>query len=246
MARKFKTRAKDPSMPIMCKKCGCKLSEYVLDVEHPFCPECHAPVRLPDIPPAPINENENKPDNSGNGHKPCIEVMVSTGGKEMTGTLTDYGIRARVAIPQISEIEFSKIGISTKTGRLLSKISIQCEDVSETSILRIIHMMNQKCKMGMVITAEKLQTDFLDVLDPVSNKRVLAQVSQKDIEDHGFGVREAKTPAEEQANKLIQEAKEKAAKEAGEDFNKLQSANPANPDNKADETKEPVAAGAAA
>ena len=243
MARKYKTKAKEPSMPVMCKKCGCKLSEYVLDVEHPVCPECKEPVRLPPMPPADITPNENKPDTGTAAPPPAIEMTLThPDGQTISGKFTDYGIRARVVIPMITEIEFSKIGISTKTGRLLSKISIQCEDCSETSILRIIHMMNQKCKMGLVITAEKLQTDFLDVLDPVSNKRVLAQVSQKDIEDHGFGVTEGNTAA----NKLIQEAKDKAAKEAVEDFTKLQSANPANPDNKADETKEPVAAGAAA
>jgi hypothetical protein len=230
MARKYTRKHKDASMPVMCKKCGCKLSEYVLDVEHPVCPDCHEPVRMPPIPPADIAPNENKPDK--NPPPPAIEMTLThPDGQTISGKFTDYGIRARVVIPMITEIEFSKIGISTKTGRLLSKISIQCEDCSETSILRIIHMMNQKCKMGLVITAEKLQTDFLDVLDPVSNKRVLAQVSQKDIEDHGFGVREAKTPADEAANKLIQEAKDKAAKEADEDFTALKSNNPANPDN---------------
>jgi hypothetical protein len=227
MARKYTRKHKDASMPVKCKKCGFKFTDYALDVEHPVCPECHEPIKMPDIPPAPITDQENKPANP-----PAIEMTLThPDGQTISGKFTDYGIRARVNIPQISEIEFSKIGISAKTGRLLSKISIQCEDVSETSILRIIHMMNQKCKMGLVITAEKLQTDFLDVLDPVSNKRVLAQVSQKDIEDHGFGVREPKTPADEAANKLIQDAKDKATKEASEDFAKLQSANPNNPDN---------------
>jgi hypothetical protein len=41
------------------------------------------------------------------------------------------------------------------------------------------------------------------------------------------------TPADEAANKLIQEAKDNAKKEAAEDFTKLQSGNPNNPDNKA-------------
>lgn len=231
MARKYKTKAKEPSMPVMCKKCGFKFSDYALDVEHPVCPECHEPVRMPPLPPADITPNENKPDNGTAAPPPAIEMTLThPDGQTISGKFTDYGIRARVVIPMITEIEFSKIGISTKTGRLLSKISIQCEDISETSILRIIHMMNQKCKMGLVITAEKLQTDFLDVLDPVSNKRVLAQVSQKDIEDHGFGMQEPKTPADIAANKLIQEAKDKATKEAAEDFTKLLSANPANPD----------------
>jgi hypothetical protein len=63
--------------------------------------------------------------------------------------------------------------------------------------------------MGLVITAEKLQTDFLDVLDPVSNKRVLAQVSQKDIEDHGFGQTAAPTEAQKVVNKIIEEARVK-------------------------------------
>jgi len=226
MPRHYTKKPKDPSLPIKCKECGCKLSDYVIDPEKPECPVCHKAFRLPEIPPEPIKEGEPKPG---------IEVTVSTGGKEMTGTLTDYGIRARVNIPRISEIEFSKIGISTKSGKLLSKITIQCEDVSETSILRIIHMMNQRCQMGLVITAEKLQTDFLDVLDPVSNKRVLAQVSQKDIEDHGFGQVEAKTPAQIASNKLIEEAAERARqyheKQANEDFKNLESANPDNPDN---------------
>ena len=210
MARKYTRKHKDASMPVMCKKCGCKLSEYVLDVEHPVCPDCHEPVRMPPIPPADITPNENRPAAGTATAPPAIEMTLThPDGQTISGKFTDYGIRARVVIPMITEIEFSKIGISTKTGRLLSKISIQCEDCSETSILRIIHMMNQKCKMGLVITAEKLQTDFLDVLDPVSNKRVLAQVSQKDIEDHGFGVTEGNTAA----NKLIQEAKESAKKD---------------------------------
>jgi predicted amino acid-binding ACT domain protein len=213
-------------MPVTCRKCGCKLSEYVLDVEHPFCPECHAPVKLPPLPAAPVTENEAKPESSIN--PPTLEMTLThPDGKTISGKFTDYGIKARVVIPMISEIQFDKIGIAAKSGKLLSKISIQCEDVSETSILRIIHMMNQKCKMGMVITAEKLQTDFLDVLDPVSNKRVLAQVSQKDIEDHGFGVTEGNT----EANKLIQEAKDKAMKESAAMFTELQSGNPENPDN---------------
>jgi hypothetical protein len=228
----------------------------VINPEKPECPVCHKAFRLPEIPPAVITENENKPDNSGNGHKPGIEVTVSTGGKEMRGTLTDFGIRARVNIPQIQELSIGKIGMN-KDGKLMASFSFQAVYTADTeefgftesALYRIIHMLNQHCKMGVTFTADKVQTDFLDILDPANGKRVLAQVSRADLEAKGFGIRETKEASPE-AEKAIEEAKERARvyneKTSNEEFKKLESANPDNPDNKKQEGKpEPVPAGAA-
>ncbi len=219
MARKYTRKQKEPSMPVMCKKCGCKLSEYVLDVEHPVCPECKEPVRLPPLPPADIAPNENKPETVTTPKSDKIEMtLTNEKGHTMTATITpEYGIKTRVAINEIHNLAFNKIGMDS-SGKMIIKISFEAETssdadgingISEPSIFRIIHMMQQHAKMGAIITCSKLQTDFMDILDPVSNKRVLAQVSQKDIEDHGFGQTTAPTEAQKVVNKMIEEARVK-------------------------------------
>ena len=240
MTRKFKTKAKEPSLPVKCKKCGFKFTDYALDVEHPVCPECHEPIKMPDIPPAPITGNENKPDKQT--PPPPIEIAMTTGdGHTITGQFTDYGIKARVPINEIHNLAFNKIGLNAD-GKMIVKISFEAETssdsdgingISEPSIFRIIHMMQQHAKMGAIITCSKLQTDFLDILDPVSNKRILAQVTQKDLEDRGFGQVRAITNADKAANKAIEDARIKKLDEENDAaFNALKSANPENPDNK--------------
>ena len=215
MVRKYKTKAKEPSLPVKCKKCGFKFTDYALDVEHPVCPECHEPIKMPDIPPAPITGNENKPDKQT---PPPIEIAMTTGdGHTITGQFTDYGIKARVPINEIHNLAFNKIGLNAD-GKMIVKISFEAETssdsdgingISEPSIFRIIHMMQQHAKMGAIITCSKLQTDFMDILDPVSNKRILAQVTQKDLEDRGFGQTTAPTEAQKVVNKIIEEARVK-------------------------------------
>ena len=215
MTRKYKTKAKEPSLPVKCKKCGFKFTDYALDVEHPVCPECHEPIKMPDIPPAPITGNENKPDKQT---PPPIEIAMTTGdGHTITGQFTDYGIKARVPINEIHNLAFNKIGLNAD-GKMIVKISFEAETssdsdgingISEPSIFRIIHMMQQHAKMGAIITCSKLQTDFMDILDPVSNKRILAQVTQKDLEDRGFGQTTAPTEAQKVVNKIIEEARVK-------------------------------------
>ena len=215
MTRKYKTKAKEPSLPVKCKKCGFKFTDYALDVEHPVCPECHEPIKMPDIPPAPITGNENKPDKQT---PPPIEIAMTTSdGHTITGQFTDYGIKARVPINEIHNLAFNKIGLNAD-GKMIVKISFEAETssdsdgingISEPSIFRIIHMMQQHAKMGAIITCSKLQTDFMDILDPVSNKRILAQVTQKDLEDRGFGQTTAPTEAQKVVNKIIEEARVK-------------------------------------
>jgi len=104
------------------------------------------------------------------------------------------------------------------SGKMIVKISFEAETssdsdgingISEPSIFRIIHMMQQHAKMGAIITCSKLQTDFMDILDPASNKRILAQVTQKDLEDRGFGQTTAPTEAQKVVNKIIEEARVK-------------------------------------
>lgn len=197
--RPHKQKLTDPAMPLKCSNCNEDLTSVVLDPDKPVCPFCGTAFKLPDQAPAPVTESE----------KPRVEVTVSTGRQEMTGTLNDYGIRARVVIPEISDIEVNKVAIG-KGGKLITKITFQTENVNEVSLLRIIHMMSQGVRMGISIVAEKLQTDFLDIVDPATNKMILAQVSRRDLEDKGFGISPSTDKVSVEANKVVQDAKDRA------------------------------------
>jgi len=163
MARPRKQKVlPEPDAPLKCKFCEADLTDKVLG-EPPVCPLCGEPVTLKDKPvetpePAPV-VFQPKPE--------------------------QYGIRANVIIPQISDIEVNKVAIN-KDGRMVTKITLEIENLNEISLLRIVHMMSSRVQMHATIGADKLQTDFLDILDPKTNKEALAQVSRKDLEEKGF------------------------------------------------------------
>jgi len=89
-------------------------------------------------------------------------------------------IRAIVSIPEVTKFEFDKVGIN-KEGKLTTKISFEVEDIAEVSLFRIVHMLNQKVRVFINIGADKLQSDFLDLVDPVVRDRVLAKVTPADL-----------------------------------------------------------------
>jgi hypothetical protein len=164
MARKKKQAVLEPDAPLKCKVCEVDLTDVVMG-DPPVCPYCGEPVPLKDKPVEPT--------------PPAIEITPIQSKPE------SYGIRANVIIPQISDIEVNKLAIN-KDGKMVTKITLEVENLNEISLLRIVHMMGSRVQMHATIGADKLQTDFLDIVDPETNKKALAQVSRKDLEEKGF------------------------------------------------------------
>ncbi len=166
MARKKKQAIMEPDAPLKCSFCESDLSDVILG-DPPVCPNCGEPVPLKDKP-SKQSAEESKPESIPTPPSP-----------------DDYGIHANVIIPFISDIEVNKVAIN-KDGKIVTKLTLEIENLNEISLLRIVHMMSSRVQMHATIGADKLQTDFLDLIDPKTQKPVLAQVSRKDLEEKGF------------------------------------------------------------
>lgn len=171
--RKKQTQLTDPDAPVKCKFCEADLTDAILG-DPPVCPYCGEAVKLKDKPIVIENVTETV-EEKPNGAKVVSSSVPLT---------TNYGIAMNVHIPQISEIEINKVAIA-KDGKMLTKLTIEVENLNEVSLLRIIHMMNARVRMHVAIGADHIQTDFLDLIDPKTTKEALAQVSRKDLEDKG-------------------------------------------------------------
>jgi hypothetical protein len=198
--RKKQLAMVDGHMPVKCPKCKENIADCILG-EPPTCPYCHEIINLGNPPAAPIKEGEVKPE------KQSKTLTIGTETHEATGKFTEYGIRARVIIPEVSGIEINKV--SADKGKLLTKVTFTVGNINEVSLLRIIHMMGQGVKVGVNIVADKLQTDFLDIVDPVTTQTMLAQISRKDLEDRGYLM---KQPTEAEIRAAVKKAESSWAK----------------------------------
>jgi len=203
--KKGQVQETDGSMPLKCKKCDANLTDVILG-DPPACPYCHAAIKLRNPPAAPVNPNEPKPESST--EKPTSKTMtIGTETHEATGTFQATGIKARVIIPEVSKIEINKV--SAEKGKLETKVTFTVGNINEISLLRIVHMMGQNVKVGVNIVAEKLQTDFLDIVDPATQQTMLAQISRKDLEDRGYLTA---TPTDAQVKAAVKAVEDKKRK----------------------------------